>query len=98
MVTLPDRPLISESEWLVTTNFTMVPFFFGSVTKRTPFTSICFCSTFVFAPALADGLSTVDDGAGPFPTDPRLEGSSQYTPLTTPPMASANRIVISHTG
>src|ERR1035437_6757052 len=49
MVTLPARPLISAGEWLMIRNFTIGAWFLGSLTKRTPVTSIYFCSGLVLA-------------------------------------------------
>src|ERR1035437_10952650 len=98
MVTLPARPLISAGEWLMMRNFTIGAWFLGSLTKRTPVTSLYFCSGVVLAPGFAAGLSTVAMGAGPLPAEPRLVDNSAMIPNTTPPMASAQRIVITHTG
>src|ERR1035441_1753376 len=70
MVTLPARPLISAGEWLMRRNFTIGAWFLGSLTKRTPATSMYFCSALVLAPGFAAGLSTVAMGAGPLPAEP----------------------------
>src|ERR1019366_5478845 len=88
----------SAGEWLMTRNLTIGFWLLGSLTKRTPVTSIYFCSGLVLAPGLAAGLSTAAMGAGPLPSEPRLLFTSAMIPNRTPPTASATRIVISHTG